>query len=246
MPEKCTFNGLTKRIIVNSGESAISVKADIYSGWKRWILISSNSSYLQALRVIGGDPVGGGQFAGDIYFLMNGWQVEIGHMVNISGILYHDDGISPYVVLPAGGVIATVSSLAQTLTTTVPVVTGDLADVPAAVWAQLVTNPTVGSYGQTVTEIKTKAAAIEIATDTVESGVAGIQTDVTAVLSNLGAVTDLVNTMLKYSRNRTKIDSTAFTMTVFDNDGITPIKVFDLKNIAGQSSITQVAERRPQ
>jgi hypothetical protein len=93
---------------------------------------------MPALRTIGGDPLGSGQFAGDLYFLMNGWQIVIGHAVQMSGVLYHDDGVPVFVVLPGGGVTATVSNLVQTAETTVPVVTGavpGVGEIAAAILA---------------------------------------------------------------------------------------------------------------
>ena len=54
-----------------------------------------------------------------------------------------------------------------------------------------------------------------------------------------------LNEILKYSANRTKIDKIAKTLTVFDDNGTTPIKVFDLKDFNGVASITEIAERAP-
>ena len=113
---KCTFNGTTKIISVNAGETIISVKTDIYSDWKEWLL-AGNLSFPQAMRSIGGDPIGSGQYAGDIYFLMNGWQIYVDHPVDFQGVIYHDDNISPFVIAATGSVRSTVSSLVQTVAT---------------------------------------------------------------------------------------------------------------------------------
>lgn len=56
----------------------------------------------------------------------------------------------------------------------------------------------------------------------------------------------LVETLLKYEKNRTRIDKTAKTLTIYDDDGTTPLKVFDLKDGGGTPSITEVCERVPQ
>ena len=116
---KVTFDGLNKRIYVAPSVSTLDVKADLYSSWKEWMQLYDNAKFLPAFRTIGGDSVGGGQFAGDLYFLMNGWQIVVDHLVNINGILYHDDPISPYVIEAGGGVIATVSNLAQSISTAI-------------------------------------------------------------------------------------------------------------------------------
>lgn len=72
--DKVTFDGVNRLIILGSEVTSIDIKVDIYSAWKRWVLIDDNSKYLPALRTIGGDPapLGSGRFAGDIYFLLNG------------------------------------------------------------------------------------------------------------------------------------------------------------------------------
>jgi hypothetical protein len=114
---KVTFNGTTKRISVNPGETSLSVKLDLYSAWKDWVA-AGNAQYEQAMRSIGGDPIGPGLYAGDIYFLMNGWKVEVDHSVDVSGILYCEDGSAPFVAASGTSIVrATVSNLAQTVAT---------------------------------------------------------------------------------------------------------------------------------
>ena len=39
---KVSFDGVTKLITVNSNESVIDVKEDLYSAWKRWIQTRDN------------------------------------------------------------------------------------------------------------------------------------------------------------------------------------------------------------
>lgn len=110
--QRCTFDGLNRQIIVNPLETNIDVRRDIYSAWKEWVQVRDNAKFLPAVRVIGGDPVGGGLLAGDIYFLMNGWRVVVDHEVSVTGTLYNDqEGQSPFLILPGGGVTSTVSNL---------------------------------------------------------------------------------------------------------------------------------------
>jgi hypothetical protein len=259
--DKVEFDGETRRIYVHPGVETLILRNHLYSAWKRWVVLQKNSGFLQAMRVIGGDTVGVGQRAGDIFFLMNGWQIVVEKPINIDGILYHDDpGVSPYIVRPGGGVIATVSSLTQLIEVPVNIVTGDVGaltanidSVPSRVWntsANALTE--TGSVGEMFHHMRNDVADAKAASESVDQRVveqleqvAEIQTDVTSVLSNLGAVTDLLNTLLKYDTNRTQIDKNAKTMTVFDDDGVTPLRVFDLKDFAGIPSITEIAERAP-
>lgn len=114
---KVIFDGENRLIIINPDESIISVKQDIYSSWKEWISLRDNMKYLPAVRTIGGDPVGGGKYAGDLYFLMNNWKMVVNHPVAIDGVLYDDSGTSPYIITGSGGVTATVSNLAYAIAT---------------------------------------------------------------------------------------------------------------------------------
>lgn len=72
-----------------------------------------------------------------------------------------------------------------------------------------------------------------------------IKADTGNVSISNAALTTLVNTLLKYERNRTKIDTVNKQMIVYDDDCTTVLHVFDLKDSAGNPSITEVCERRP-
>ncbi|MDE1830695.1 MAG: hypothetical protein KGI25_10280, partial [Thaumarchaeota archaeon] len=76
-----------------------------------------------------------------------------------------------------------------------------------------------------------------------------IKADTTAIAANLyvnaNSVLDLVQLLLKYETNRTKIDPGAMTLTVYEDDCTTPLRVFQLLDTTGSPSITQVSERKP-
>lgn len=114
---KVTFDGANRLIIVNQGETALDFRTDIYSRWVDWMTIGDNVKFAPAMRTIGGDPIGGGQYSGIMYFLMNGWQIVVGQTVMVDGIVYHDDGIPVFVILDGGGVTNKVSSLAYAYNT---------------------------------------------------------------------------------------------------------------------------------
>jgi hypothetical protein len=64
------------------------------------------------------------------------------------------------------------------------------------------------------------------------------------VLSNI-AITSLLNTLLKYETNRTRIDPALATLTVYDDDCQTPLHVFNLRDSSGLPSIQEVCDRVP-
>lgn len=90
-----TFDGEQKFIIISDvGDVTVTAK-EIYSRWKDWVL-DGNSFWVEAFRTFGGDPLGGGNFAGDYYFLNNtgNWRIkpeEKNHILTINGNLYGED-----------------------------------------------------------------------------------------------------------------------------------------------------------
>jgi hypothetical protein len=69
--------------------------------------------------------------------------------------------------------------------------------------------------------------------------------DVQQLRIDMTTAISLISTLLKYERNRTKIDKTAMTLTVYDDNGTTVLKVFNLKDSLGNPSVTEVCERVP-
>lgn len=134
--EKVSFDGPAKQIVVNESVTALSVRDDVYSAWVRWLERDDNTKYLPAMRFSGADPIPGGE-TGVTFFVTNGWKlIYDANLVAVSGVLYSDN--FPTAFWSAAGqplLPATVSALVNSAVTTQNVVTGDLATVPAAVWA---------------------------------------------------------------------------------------------------------------
>lgn len=70
--------------------------------------------------------------------------------------------------------------------------------------------------------------------------------NVEQLLLDVADVFTLVDLLRKYETNRTRVDPTAKTLTVYDDDGITPLRIFDLKDAGGVASVDPVCERDPQ
>lgn len=107
---KVTFDGVRRLIVVNSGEKSIDMKVDVYSSWKEWARLDDYAKFEPALRAVGGDPVGPGMFAGDLYFLINGWKIYVDHEVELTGIVYSDDGSSPFITPATANVVRSAAS----------------------------------------------------------------------------------------------------------------------------------------
>ena len=139
-PLKCTFDGENKLIYINPTITTLTVKEDIYSAFKRWMLRATNAKYEMGIRSIGGDPISTGVYAGDMYFLINGWQISTNHNVKVNGILYHDDGID--VFIGTGGVTSVVSSIVTGYVVATP------QQIATAVWTEPTTTGAEGSFGK--------------------------------------------------------------------------------------------------
>lgn len=98
--EKVTFDPIQKIISINLGVTELDILRDLYSAWKRWIIIGDNQKYLRAFRVVGGDELTATKTLGSTFFIMNGWRIkppEENTALNIVGNFYSDDGLSPFV-----------------------------------------------------------------------------------------------------------------------------------------------------
>jgi hypothetical protein len=173
--QKVTIDGENRLIYVNPGESTVSVKDDIYSAWKEWIQVRNNAQFLDALRTTGGDPVGGGLFAGDIYFTVNDWKIVIQEQVVVNGIIYDNvPGVSPFIVQPGGGVRNVVSNLAYAYN-----ITG-------------VTPPTVQEIRQEMDSNSSKLIDIKTKVDTLNNAptVVQIRTEIDSNSTKLQQISD--------------------------------------------------------
>jgi hypothetical protein len=105
-PQKVTFDGPNKLILINDGVTDINFRTDIYSNWKEWLLVDEfvNAEFFQALSVVGGDPLPGSRILGSTFFLENGWRIrswEGDHILTITGNIFTREGEDP--VLPTLG-----------------------------------------------------------------------------------------------------------------------------------------------
>lgn len=102
-------------------------------------------------------------------------------------------------------------------------------DIAAAVWDQTTsTHVAAGTFG--LLEQQTAANVVAVANN---------------LYVNANSVLDIVNLLAQYEMNRTKIDPVACTLTVYEADCVTPLRVFKLLDTTGAPSISEVAERKP-
>lgn len=140
-PQKVTFDGDSKIIYVNFGETSVDVKIDVYSAWKEWVKDPEhfNSKYLPAMRSVGGDPTVGGQYLGATFFLTNGWRMktwEGDHRLSVIGNLYTDEGEPTFI--PTQGYSIIIESQVSNIVTiagTYPTAPSTPSEISTAVWS---------------------------------------------------------------------------------------------------------------
>lgn len=72
-----------------------------------------------------------------------------------------------------------------------------------------------------------------------------VNADVERVVVNTDNIQTVMLDIRRYDTNRTKIDKNAFTLTVYADDGTTPLTIYDLKDSTGVASVTEIFERVP-
>ncbi len=93
-----TFDGANKLVILDAGVTTLDVK-DMYSRWKEWVALSDNMKFMQAFRVVGGDPTVGANTISNYFFLMNQWRIrpqEASHVLTVDGTLIEEAGDDPF------------------------------------------------------------------------------------------------------------------------------------------------------
>lgn len=171
--DKVDFNGVERIIYVHPEVTQLDIREDVYTSWVDWAAIHDNLKFRPALRTTGMDPIGGGKYTGDVYFLINGWKLYVDFSkVQITGVLFSDDypsayftpdGIQQFPVTVAALVntVAVESSVpvptpqqnaaavVEALPDTFPISTTDKEDVAHRVWNQ--SSETIydpGSFGE--------------------------------------------------------------------------------------------------
>lgn len=119
-------------------------------------------------------------------------------------------------------------------------------EVGTAVWADVGAVALIGDVANIQTDVGELQTAVATLPDTADvvTGVWGAP-EADALQTTINSALDVVNILLKYQKNRTRVDASAKTLTVYDDDNLTPLKVFNLKDFSGAPSYTEVAEKRP-
>lgn len=237
MGTKATFDAINKLITLIqapvNNQSTLSTTIDLYSDAKEdWKTDNILNKFTFPFRVIGGDNLGGGLTAGSYFFLRNdlGWRIkpyEADHELSIDGNLYANDPTAPLFKTTTGGFTVAVrlntSSLTQQTAGTDP------SSLASAVRTELTPELSLIDDSISSRSSQTSVDAVQTTSDAIE-----------VTLSNMALVIDDV---LKYGKNNTKIDAANKQLIIYDDNGIDEIKRYDLKDRNGVASIVEIFER---
>jgi hypothetical protein len=136
---KVDFDGINKIIYVHPEVTSLDIRSDVYSAWIDWIVLRDNAKFLPAIRYTGFDPIGGGKYTGDTYFLINGWKLSVDlRKVAVTGVLYSDNYDTAYYTEDIHAQYpATVSSLVNTVVIQTPavIIPPTATEIANATWA---------------------------------------------------------------------------------------------------------------
>jgi hypothetical protein len=178
--DKVSFDGINKIIYVHEDVTEFNIRTDLYTSWVDWVALYDHTKFLPAIRVTGLDPIGGGVYTGDVYFLINGWKLAINlQTVKVNGVLFSDDYDTAYYTL---GLVAQYPATVSSLVTTVETGGGGGA-TPAEVWSYnnrslttaFPTAPTAVQIRQEIDNNSTKMAEILDQIDVTQGLIVGIQ-----------------------------------------------------------------------
>ena len=69
--------------------------------------------------------------------------------------------------------------------------------------------------------------------------------DTASIMVSEATIVTLLNLLLKYQRNRTRIDLATSTLIIYDDDGTTPLTIFNLLDFNGMPNVQEVCEKVP-
>lgn len=102
-----------------------------------------------------------------------------------------------------------------------------------------------GTLPNIASRVWEEVALSHLATGTMGEKLNLVKADTNSIAMSVVSVEAMVNLILKYDKNRTKIDTASKTLIIYDNDGVTPIQVFNLKDASGNPSVVESYERVP-
>jgi hypothetical protein len=175
---KFVVDTTNKLFIAKPGVVSFDVKVDLYSDAKEhWLAGGVAAGFDFPIRTIGGDSVGSGKFAGDLYFLRDGWKLrpqEADHTLLIGGNLFLDEGETGNLLIPTLGDFTVIAI-------------GERSNLVLAVN----TAGTIAPTQQEIRDAMALATGATINSGSVDAKLNGIQADTDDIQASLAARLDV-------------------------------------------------------
>lgn len=250
--DKVDFDGINRIVYVHPEVTALDIRQDLYTSWIDWIALRDHAKFLPTLRVTGLDPIGAGVYTGDVYFLINGWKLQVDlQKVKVTGVLFSDDFDTAYYtpeLVPQYPV--TVSSLVTTVSTgssgggsSGPTAAQIRAEIDAnsvklnqikntvealPTTGQIATATTAAVWSNTTRSLTTSAGGGATLAEIEASTVLAKQATLTSIQNNINSIPDAVRTELT--------PELAHVLALENNPGMTPTQatmLLELFRLAG-------------
>lgn len=222
------FNGSTRVITLTPGTTSMSVR-DLWSRWVDWLLTGDNSKHQIALTNVGGDDISlaDGTKIPIYSFLNNGWRIrpqESNHTLNVvDGILLVSGGGDPFVnTLGTFTVRINYQQPVQAISFSSGGGGGGGGDTKEAIYEYFTQGNRQDVFKADLTAIAAELADLDISITTIQT---------------------IITELRKYSLNRWRIVGNQF--IVYDDNGTTPLRSFNLRDASGNPTMINPMERTP-
>jgi len=150
-PQKVTFDGLARLILVNENVTTLNFQEDVYSGWKEWVKdpTQDNGKWAEAISAVGGDPLPGDRTLGSTFFLENDWKMrtwEGDHEITVFGNVFTRTGESIFVrTIDKWNIVINLNTSTLVETATVALGPAAVEQIVSGVWAESLSGTTAGT-----------------------------------------------------------------------------------------------------
>lgn len=236
-----SFDPISEHILITSPTVEVSA-LEIYNATMDWCDDQETMNYTVPMGAVGKFGMGGGAYSDSVFILLNGWKIKFWsgtYQAKIVGTLITDDE-TDIITPPDSGSVTVVTQASSQGIVFEPETATDIAD---EVWTHT-TGTQVSSDLDNPDQYKADVSSLAL-----ESSIQTVQSDLddpSQYQADLTDVTSLVEVVEKMLTNRLKIDEVANTMTIYEDNGTTPLVVFNLKNKEGSPAHENVYERIPQ
>ena len=114
-----TFDGNLKTIFIDPKVGDITFSAiDLYSSWKRWVMLDNNARFVKAFNAIGGNQLSATKYIAGYIEVTNDWKIKPpdgDYTLTVEGNLFATGGSTPFVGADSGTVIVVIESTGNAL-----------------------------------------------------------------------------------------------------------------------------------